>query len=317
MSQNPPFDLDALLVFGRVVEARSLSKAAALLGMPKSTVSRKISKLEADLGIRLLRKNTHQLTVTDLGEQIHRHGLNILAEANNIRALVEGSKQEPQGVLRAAIPLFMGIEYAARVGTTFLQRYPKSQLEIRLVDNMAQPIKEGFDVVFGVGPQQDSTLIARKVFTLGCFLCASTEFVNNLPEPITSPTQLNQLPLVDSGFYGGARKLTLTKGKKVHELSPLVRARSNNFQVSKQYLLEGIGFGAMPDVIICSGELQQGTLVPILPDWSLESVDVYMICPFQLSSSNLISAFYDTACEIISQNREKGREDTQATILPT
>ena len=97
MEQNLPFDLDALLVFGKVVECRSLSRAAALLGMPKSTVSRKLTKLEADLGIKLLRKNTHQLTVTDLGEQVYSHAVNILTEANGVRALVEGSRQEPQG----------------------------------------------------------------------------------------------------------------------------------------------------------------------------------------------------------------------------
>ena len=96
MEQNLPFDLDALLIFGKVVECRSLSKAATLLGMPKSTVSRKLSKLESDLGIKLLRKNTHQLTVTDLGEKIYTHGVKILSEANGVRALVEGSKQEPQ-----------------------------------------------------------------------------------------------------------------------------------------------------------------------------------------------------------------------------
>src|SRR6187397_2324529 len=100
MEQNLPFDVDALLVFGKVVENRSLSKAAALLGMPKSTVSRKLTKLESDLGIKLLRKNTHQLTVTDLGEQIYAHAANISSEANGVRALVEGARQEPQGELK-------------------------------------------------------------------------------------------------------------------------------------------------------------------------------------------------------------------------
>jgi DNA-binding transcriptional LysR family regulator len=119
MEQNMPFDLDALLVFGKVVESRSLSKAAALLGMPKSTVSRKLTKLEADLGIKLLRKNTHQLTVTDLGEKVYAHAVNILTEANGVRALVEGSRQEPQGELRVAIPVFVGVDYASRVGATF------------------------------------------------------------------------------------------------------------------------------------------------------------------------------------------------------
>ena len=183
MEQNLPFDLDALLVFGKVVENRSLSKAAALLGMPKSTVSRKLTKLESDLGIKLLRKNTHQLTVTDLGEKIYAHAVNILTEANGVRALVEGSKQEPQGELKVAIPVFVGIDYASRVGATFLQRYPHSRLDIRLVDTMVDPIKDGFDVVFGTGPLQDSTLIARKVFDLELFLCASPDFVRQLAEP--------------------------------------------------------------------------------------------------------------------------------------
>src|ERR1700759_3760981 len=214
MEQNPTFDLDALLVFGQVVETRSLSKAASLLGMPKSTVSRKLTKLESDLGIKLLRKNTHQLTVTDLGEQVYAHSVNILAEANGVRALVEGSRQEPQGELRVAIPVFVGIDYASRVGATFLQRYPHSRLDIRLVDDVVHPIKDGFDVVFGTGPLQDSMLIARKVFSLEMFLCASPDFVGQLAEPITAPAQLDSLPFIDCGFYGGPRKAVVAQQQR-------------------------------------------------------------------------------------------------------
>ena len=203
MEQNLPFDLDALLVFGKVVESRSLSKAAALLGMPKSTVSRKLTKLESDLGIKLLRKNTHQLTVTDLGEKVYDHAVNILTEANGVRALVEGSRQEPQGELRVAIPVFVGIDYASRVGATFLQRYPHSRLDIRLVDNMVDPIRDGFDVVFGTGPLQDSTLIARKVFRPRALPLRVTAIsCDRLAEPITDPAQLDSLPFIDFGFCG-------------------------------------------------------------------------------------------------------------------
>ena len=302
MEQSLPFDVDALLIFSKVVECRSLSKAATLLGMPKSTVSRKLSKLESDLGIKLLRMNTHQLTVTDLGEQIYDHGVNIATEANSIRALVEGSKQEPQGELRVAMPVFVGIDYASRVGAVFLQRYPHSRLDIRLVDDTVHPVNDGFDVVFGTGPLQDSTLIARKVFSLELFLCASPDFVAQLPEPITAPAQLNALPFIDVGLSGGPRKFTVAKHKRRYELSPMVRARANSFQVCKQYILEGLGVGAMPNQIICTDELRDGSIVPVLPEWSLEQLDVHMIYPFQLSFSTLISAFYDTACEIIVEN---------------
>jgi DNA-binding transcriptional LysR family regulator len=307
VEQNLPFDVDALIVFGKVVECRSLSRAAAALGMPKSTVSRQINRLEADLGTKLLRRNTHKVSVTDLGERIYSHGLKILAEAHDIRALVEGSRREPQGGLRVAIPVFVGIDFASRVGAGFLERYPKSQLEIRLVDDAVHPIKDGFDVAFGIGPLQDSTLIARKVFNLERFLCASTAFIAGLDAPVTAPTQLDKLPFIDSDVCGGPRKLALSKGRRRYELTPFVRARANNFQVSKQYILRDLGIGIMPKQIICSGELKQGTLVPVLPDWTLESTEVYMIYAFQLSFSNLISAFYDTCLEIISENTARSR----------
>lgn len=301
MEQNLPFDLDALLVFGRVVEARSISKAATLLGMPKSTVSRKLTKLEADLGIKLLRKNTHQLTVTDLGEQVYSHAVSIQSEANGVRALVEGSRQEPQGELRVAIPVFVGVDYASRVGAAFLQHYPNSRLDIRLVDSMVDPIKDGFDVVFGTGPLQDSRLIARQVFSLELFLCASADFVRMLPQPLAEPAQLDALPYIDFGF-AGPRKLTVSRNRRHHELAPPVRARANNFQVCKQYILQGLGVGAMPTQIICTDELRDGTIVPVLPEWRLEPLDVHMIYPFELSFSTLISAFYETACDIIVEN---------------
>src|SRR3546814_7708672 len=92
------------------------------------------------------------------------------------------------------------------------------------------------------------------------------------------------------------------------EISPPVRARSNNFQISKQYLLQGLGFGAMPTKIICSDELGNGSLVPLFPDWQLSGVEVHMICPFQLSASNLIQAFHDTAIQIINENIDRSRQ---------
>lgn len=301
MKSQPTFDLDALLVFGKVVEARSLSKAAALLDMPKSTVSRKLTKLEADLGIKLLRRNTHQLTVTDLGEQVYTHAVAILDEANGVRALAESSRQEPQGELRVAIPVFLGVDYASRVGATFLQRYPQSRLDIRLVDNMVDPVRDGFDVVFGTGPLQDSTLIARKVFDLELFLCASAEFTSHLTGPLTDPSELADLPFIDFGFCG-PRKLVVQSGPRRVELSPPVRARANNFQVCKQYIQQGLGIGAMPTQIICTAELEDGSMVQVLPAWKPEPLEVHMIYPHLLSFSSLISAFYETACEVIIEN---------------
>lgn len=301
---NINFNINTLIIFAKLVECRNLSKAAEILGIPKSTVSRSISKLESDLGVKLLRKNTHQISVTDIGEKIYSRSLKILAETNDVRSLIEGSHQEPQGEIRAALPIFMGIDFATRVGSTFLQRFPKAQLDLRLVDNMVHPIKEGYDVVFGIGPLQDSTLVARKAFTLECFLCASRDFIASLGSPVSAPSQLNQLPFIDFDFYGRCSNLSLKKGKKSYNVSPMVRARANNFHVSKEYILRGLGFGIMPKEIICSKELRRGELAPLLPEWELEPLDVFMICPFQLSVSNLISEFSRTVLEIVTENTQ-------------
>ena len=87
----------------------------------------------------------------------------------------------------------------------------------------------------------------------------------------------------------------MAKNKRRYELSPQVRARANNFQVCKQYILQGLGIGAMPTQIICTDELRDGSIVPVLPEWKPEPLDVHMIYPFELSFSTLISAFYEAA----------------------
>lgn len=305
MEQKPPFNVDALLVFSKVVESLSVSRAAQILAMPKSTVSRQITKLEQDLGLKLLRKNTQQLSVTDVGWRVYQHSQKILAEANDIRSLVQGYQQELLGSLRVALPVFLGIDFASRVGARFLARYPKSQLDIRLVDNPAHPVNDGFDLTCAIGPLQDSSLIARKLFSMDCFLCASNEFLKKRAEPLRHPSELASQPFIEPDLYPKPHKLVLRNGRKKYELSPKVRARVNNFQVCKYYLLQDQGIGLMPKQILCTGELQAGSLVPVLPTWQPDPLDVYMLYSHQLSFSNLISAFYDTVVEIIQENSSR------------
>jgi DNA-binding transcriptional LysR family regulator len=111
-------------------------------------------------------------------------------------------------------------------------------LDIRLVDNMVDPIKDGFDVVFGTGPLQDSTLIARKVFSLELFLCASPDFVEQLMEPLVDPAQLNSVPFTDFGFFG-PRKVTVVNHQRRHQLSPRVRPAPTTFRCASNTSCRG------------------------------------------------------------------------------
>jgi len=307
MKQTDQFDANTLLMLAKVIELKSVSGAASVLGIPRSTVSRKINKLETELGIKLLRKNTRQITVTDLGDEIYKHALVIQNEINLVRAVLGGRRQEPQGVLRVAMPVFMGVDFASKVGALFLQKYPKARLEMRFVDGTAHPVKDGYDVTLAYGPLQDSTLIGKKLFAVESLLCASPKFLKLLPSKIEHPPQLDELPFIEAGQDSGAFKLQLRNGKKRYEFSPSVRAQANNFQVGKHYVLEGVGIGALPKHV-CLHELIEGKLLPILEKWILEPGDVYVLYPFQLKFSNLIKAFYETAHETMQHFEEGSRK---------
>jgi len=303
MQQTDQFDANTLLMLAKVIELKSVSGAAAVLGIPRSTVSRKINKLETELGIKLLRKNTRQITVTDLGYEIYKHALTIQNEINLVRALLGGRRQQPQGVLRVAMPVFMGVDFASKIGASFLQKYPKAKLEMRFVDSAAHPVKDGYDVTLAYGPLQDSTLIGKKLFDIESLLCASPKFMKQLAHKIDHPSQLADLPFIQVGHDSGAFKLQFHNGKKHHELAPQVRAQANNFQVGKHYVVQGVGIGALPRHV-CLHELNEGKLTPILQKWMLETREVYVLYPFQLKFSSLINAFYDTAHETMQYFEE-------------
>jgi DNA-binding transcriptional LysR family regulator len=94
----------------------------------------------------------------------------------------------------------------------------------------------------------------------------------------------------------------VAKNRQRYALTPPVRARANNFQVCKRYIMQGLGIGAMPTQILCTTELRDGAIVPVLPEWIPEPLDVHMIYPFELNFSTLISAFYEASCDIIVEN---------------
>ena len=131
MEHKITFNLDALLVFAKVVETQSISKAANLLGMPKSTVSRQINKLEGSLGVELLRKSTRNIAVTDFGLEIYDNILAIQDQAHSIQALTHDKNREPQGTLRVAIPVWVGgTGFMSSIGQVFLQEFPKASIEM-------------------------------------------------------------------------------------------------------------------------------------------------------------------------------------------
>jgi len=300
MERNTSFDPDALIMLTKVIECRSITQAAIQLGRPKSTVSRKIARLESDLGVKLLRTSTRQITVTEVGQRIYEHALKIQSETISIQELVHSSKQEPQGLLKVTISVSIGVDFSSHIGLAFLKRYPKARLELQLVDRIVNPVSEGVDVAIQPGPLPDSGLVAKKIFNADKVLCASPEIAAQLPAKLNHPSQLKNVLFVGSGDSSMPLELTFKKGGVSYRLTPMLREKVNNFQIAKYHVLQGMGVGVLPRHL-CYQELQDNKLVPILDQWALPPTEVYMVYSHRVSFSNLISAFYETICSRIEQ----------------
>ena len=303
MEQNLPFDLDALLVFGKVVESRSLSKAAALLGMPKSTVSRKLTQA----GIRPRHQAAAQEHPSAHRHRPRREGLRPRREHPDARPTAFAPWWRAASRSRRAS---CGSRYRSSSASTTppgsaprsCSAIPTRGLDIRLVDNMVDPIKDGFDVVFGTGPLQDSTLIARKVFSLELFLCASPDFVEQLAEPLDRSDAAEQrCPSSTSASAGRASsRWPSTSGdtscRHRYGLAP------TTFRCASSTSCRGSASARCPRRSSAPTNCATAPSCRCLPEWHLEPLDVHMIYPFELSFSTLISAFYEAACEIIVEN---------------
>src|SRR5688572_7793499 len=144
-SRRPaPVDLNEVAVFVGVVQAGSFTAAARDLGMPKSTVSRRVSDLEARLGARLLQRTTRKLHLTDVGRTYFQHAARVVAEAEEAERAVGRLQQAPRGLLRVTAPLNFG--FLGPIAAELLRRHPEVELELVCTDRVVDLVDEGFDV---------------------------------------------------------------------------------------------------------------------------------------------------------------------------
>ena len=169
-------DINALLYFNTVAHTRSFQDAARLLELPKSTLSRKISELEASLGVQLLNRTTRQVSVTELGQRIHHHCESISRELDQIGQLAEESRQSPHGLLRVTAPITFGRIVFSHWINEFQTLYPDIRLDIKLSDSYENLVDEGIDVAIRVGDLKDSNLVSRKLCTTTFQLMCSSKY---------------------------------------------------------------------------------------------------------------------------------------------
>lgn len=268
-----------LLLFARVVDEGSFSRAAERIGLPKSTVSRRIASLEATLGERLLLRTTRKLTVTDFGHSMLEHANQVAAEVEAAASLAQHRQVEPSGRLRVSMPGDFANVILGPLLAEFIASHPAISLEIDLSPRRVDLIGENFDVAIRMGNlPDDASLAARPVALFSAGLYASPAYLARRGVP-TGPEALMQhdaLRLL--GRNGEPAPWILIREKARWEGTPPGRATINSPELLIRLARSGAGITAVSDHFaqpyVVTGELKR-----VLPEWSIPSSPAWAVFP--------------------------------------
>lgn len=290
MEQSEPNDL---LIFARVAEAGSFSRAADRVGLPKSTVSRRIALLEERLGERLMLRTTRRLRLTEFGLQLLEHARQVAAEVDAVKALAEHRQARPSGRLRVSMPNDFAALLLTEMLAAFIALHPAVSLELDLSPRRVDLLGEDFDLAIRMGELPDDALLAaRRIATFPGGLYAAPSYLAERGDP-ASPDELSRhdaLRLL--GRDGEALAWTLTFGERRWEGVPAGRAAANAPDLLIRLARAGAGIAAAPDYFAAPA-VQRGELRRVLPDWCLPAHTAWAVFPGRRLMPAKTRAFID------------------------
>jgi DNA-binding transcriptional LysR family regulator len=269
--------LQEMAVFSKVVAAGSLSAAARELGLSPALVSRRLSALEARLGVRLVNRTTRSLNLTVEGSRYYDACTRVLAEIEEADAEVSAGRVEPQGALKVALPASFGHQHVAPLVPQFAARYPKVQLALSLSDRSVNVMDEGFDVAVCIADLQDSSLAARKLAPNRRVVCASPAYLAAHGIPHTPEDLAKHNCLITSEFVSNWEY----KAPDGRAAAVRVQGRyaCDNWEVLREWALAGLGI-ALKSTWDVYRQLQDGSLIALLPGYVFYSdVAIYAVYP--------------------------------------
>jgi DNA-binding transcriptional LysR family regulator len=268
-----------LYLFARVVDEGSFSRAAERLGLPKSTISRRVAALETSLGERLLLRTTRKLTVTDFGIAVLEHARQVVDEVAAAASIGESRQIEPSGRLRVSMPNDLANLVLAPMLAEFALRYPAISLEVDLSARFVDLIGENFDVAIRMGDlADDATLAARRVAVFSGSLYAAPAYIARRGMPAEPESLMEHDALRILGRTGGPMPWVLSRGDERWEGIPPGRVTANAPELLTRMAIAGAGIAIVNDHFVLP-YLQRKELVNVLPEWRLPPVSAWAVFP--------------------------------------
>lgn len=289
------FDANDLLIFARVADAASFSRAAEQLGLPKSTVSRRVSLLEERLGERLIQRTTRRLTLTDYGRQLLEHARQVAAEVDAVRALSEFHQARPSGRLRVSMPNDFATLLLTDMLAAFVTLHPAVSLELDLSPRRVDLLGENFDLAIRMGSlPDDASLAARKLADFPGGLYAAPQYLAEHGEPAHPDALMQHATLRLFGRSGepAVWELRHPDERQAWQGSPRAHTVANSPELLIHLARAGAGITAVPDYFAAPW-VRQGLLRRVLPAWSLPAHAAWAVFPGRRLMPAKTRAFLD------------------------
>jgi DNA-binding transcriptional LysR family regulator len=272
-------DLNEIQFFTYVAEAGSFSDASKNMDIPKSTLSRKVSELEARLGVTLLRRTTRQVKLTEIGAEYFKICKKALAELERAASIASHSAETIQGRLKIAAPLDIGITYLAEVAAEFVKDHPSIELEFMLNDQIINLIDEKVDLSVRAGFQEDSSLRAIKIGVSEFQLYASPDYLKKHGEPKTPKELENHRCIVFKNIHPDGIWILSSGGSRIKLKTPN-KMSCDSLNMAMRLAIRGAGIALIP-VFLGHEEVQKNQLSRVLKSWGTEREPVYAVYPDQ------------------------------------
>ena len=281
--------LTSIKTFHAVVKHKSFSQAAEALGISPQLVSKYVSTLEAELGLRLINRTTRRLNLTSEGSSYYEESVKIVESLEALETRITDMKLSPSGLLRISAPVSLGSQRLGTIVGDFIAKYPDMSVDIQLNDRKVDIIDEGFDVALRIGSLVDSSLIAKRLAPVDVFVCASTGYIANRGEP-KSLADLSQHRILKYSYLSNQRAF---EGSD----APII---SNSGELLSKAAKTGAGVVMAPRYIV-QNALDSGELKKLFSVNDTENLALYAVYPHRTLVSIKVRAFVDHLSEVFAQ----------------
>jgi len=293
-------DLSLLRAFVAIVESGSISAAARKLRLSQPTLSRQLRSLEDQCGAVLLRRDTHRMSLTEVGHQLLADARALLSLAEESAQRLSNDQTELSGNIRVFSTIDFGQSVISRLISSFIQAHPAVRMELGYSNRPLHMIEEGCDAGILAGALIDERVVARSLGEIRRYLVASPPFLKDHPIP-TRPDGLDALPWVAlaSDQFGGAREVTLYSRTSTHILQVEPVFITEGVTSMREAVRMGLGMAVLPEWLV-EEDLVSGRLVRVLPKWRAKSLPAQIIYPVQRRMPLRVKAFIDFATEYMT-----------------